>query len=217
MAGRVTATATCRAQRRWRRGALGGALAVSLASCAGTTARPPSPTAHQPQAPGAPGGSFAWLAPTRAPAGWRGVTSASGEVTLFYPPAWKTVRGDTGSVTAVLRDRTGRYLGYLNDTPRQGAEQPRGWAGFRTQHNRAEGDKHVHQIAAAQGLAFSGARGSCVIDDYLSRVGSNPYRELACLVAGPRASSVFIGAALAPEWGRLAPTLERAASAFREA
>jgi hypothetical protein len=111
-----------------------------------------------------------------------------------------------------LRDNRGRYAGYLNVTPRQGAEQLHGWAAFRTNHNRDEGDRHVRQLAAAEGLRFRNARGSCVIDDYVSRVGSHAYREIACIVKGHRHADVFIGAALRQDWTTLRGTLERAAS-----
>ena len=113
-----------------------------------------------------------------------------------------------------LRDRGGLYAGYLNLTPRQGEEQPHGWAAFRTNRNRQEGDGHVRQVAAAEGLRFRNARGSCVIDDYLSKVGSHPYREIACIVAGDRHADVFIGASLRRDWGTLGGTLERAASSL---
>ena len=65
-------------------------------------------------------------------------------------------------------------------------------------------------------LRFAKARGSCVIDDYLSKVGSNPYRELACIVTGARDTNVFVGAALTADWPRLGHVVERAASALIE-
>jgi hypothetical protein len=133
---------------------------------------------------------------------------------LFYPPGWKQIPGDKGTVTRSLRDANGLYIGYLNLTPRQGAERLHGWSSFRTGHNREEGDKQVRQVAAAEGLRFRDARGSCVIDDYLSKVGGNPYREIACLVSGRRRTDVFIGAALKRDWPTLSATLERAASAL---
>jgi hypothetical protein len=122
--------------------------------------------------------------------------------------------GDSGTATASLRDRAGLYHGYLNVTPRQGGEQLSGWAGFRVRRNREEGDESVHELAAAAGLHFRGARGSCVIDEYHSHVGSHPYRELACIVAGRSATSVFVGAALQPDWPTIGPILQRAASSF---
>jgi hypothetical protein len=117
-------------------------------------------------------------------------------------------------VTRALRDQRGFYVGYLNVTPRQGKEQPRGWAGFRTGHNRDKGDKHVREVAMAEVLPFRNASGSCLIDDYLSKVGSNPYREIACLITGHHHADVFIAAALRPDWPALNGTLERAVSAF---
>jgi hypothetical protein len=218
-AGRVTATATSRRCGRWRARAAvalaSGALAGALASCGATTGAH-STAAAAPHATARDLGAFAWLRSVAAPHTWSSVTTASGAATLSYPPGWRALGGDPGSVSAALRDSGGNYLGYLNVTPRQGAEQARGWAGFRTQHNAAEGDRNVRETAAGEGLPFIGANASCVIDDYLSRVGSHRYREIACLVTGSRASSVFVGAAAVSQWRRLAPLLERAAAAFQE-
>jgi hypothetical protein len=158
--------------------------------------------------------SFSWLDPAPAPTGWRQSTTATSAATLFYPPAWKAIPGDKGTVTQALRDGAGRYAGYLNVTPRQGAEQLHGWAAFRITHNREDGDRQVRQVAALEGLRFRSAHGSCVIDDYLSRVQSHPYREIACIVSGHRHTDVFIGAALRTDWRTLGPMLERAASSF---
>jgi hypothetical protein len=126
------------------------------------------------------------------------------------------VHGDEGTVSFALRDRGGRYLGYLNVTPRQGAERLRGWAAFRLHRNSEEGDRGVRELAAREDIAFPGARGSCLIDDYGSRAGANPYRELACIVRGRHAESVIVAAALRPEWPRMAPDLIRATEAFQE-
>ena len=191
---------------------LGG---CSLAACAGS-AHTSSRAGAPPPTQAASERGFGWLRPGRAPRAWSAVTSSSGQLTLSYPPTWKTLRGDLGSVTAAVRDARGVYVGYLNATPRQGGERLRGWARYRTEHNFAEGDRDVRETAAAEGLRFIGAHGSCVIDDYLSRVGSNRYREIACIVAGEHASGVFIGAALVADWRQIYPVLERAAAAFRE-
>ena len=158
----------------------------------------------------------AWPSPQRPPRAWTAATIASGAATLYYPAGWSPVAGDRGTVSAVLRWR-GRYRGYLNVTPRQGAEQLAGWARFRAARNSQEGDTRVAAVASAEGLRFRDtARGSCVIDDYRSRVGANPYRELACIVAGRRATSVFIGAALQRDWPLLAPLIRCAASSLLE-
>ena len=161
-------------------------------------------------------GGFSWLESAPPPPGWRTVTIASGGATLRYPPSWRPIPGDKGTVTAALRDAKGLYRGYLNVTPRQGAEHLAGWAAFRTGRNASEGDTRVREDAAAEGLRLGNARASCVIDDYLSRVGSHAYRELACIVAGPRFTNVFVGAVLVSDWPTLAGTIEHAASALIE-
>ena len=158
-------------------------------------------------------GPFSWLHSAAAPRSWSSATTASGGATLFYPPGWKPIPGDRGTVTASLR-RGGLYHGYLNVTPRQGAEQRAGWAAFRMNRNAEEGDRSAHTVAAAENLTVGAARASCVIDDYLSRVGSHPYREIACIVSGRHFTNVFVGAALVPDWPTLGPLLERSATAL---
>ena len=161
-------------------------------------------------------GAFSWLRPRPAPKTWTSVTIASGGATLSYPSNWKPIPGDRGTVTAALRDSRGLYRGYLNVTPRQGVEQLAGWGAFRTRRNVQEGDQRTRVVAAAENLPLGSARGSCVIDDYLSRVGSHPYREVACIFAGNRYTNVFVGATLVRDWPSLGRVIERAASAFRE-
>jgi len=155
------------------------------------------------------------LSPLPAPAHWSSATIRSGAATLFYPSSWHPIPGDSGTVTAALRDR-GLYAGYLNVTPRQGAEQLVGWGAFRTRRNAEDGDGQVHELAAAEGIGFTNARGSCVVDQYLSRVGAHRYRELACIVAGRGHTSVFVGAALVSHWPTLGSVVERAAESLRE-
>jgi hypothetical protein len=106
------------------------------------------------------------------------------------------------------------YEAYLSVTPRQGAEQLHGFAAFRIDR-LADEDTDVHEIATAENIAFAGAVGSCVNDDYHTRIGDNHYEELACLVSGRRSQYVIIGAALFADWGRLATTLRTALAAFR--
>ena len=183
-------------------------------------------TASSPRARAASGGArsagtgqpsaFSWLRPAPAPQGWLQTATAASGATLFYPRTWSPIPGDEGTVSVSLRSHKGLYVGYLNVTPRQGAEQPHGWAAFRLDRNREEGDLHVTQVAAGEGLRFRDARGSCVIDDYLSRVGSHPYREIACIVTGRLHTDVFIGAALRGDWQMVGGTLERAASSLMQ-
>jgi hypothetical protein len=150
------------------------------------------------------------------PKSWKSATIASGGATLAYPADWRPIPGDSGTVTVALRDRRGLYHGYLNVTPKQGAEQLTGWPAFRTRRNTEEGDRQTRIVAAVEGLRFARSHGSCVIDDYLSPVGSHAYRELACIVAGSHYTNVFVGATLLADWPRLGPAIERSASALIE-
>jgi hypothetical protein len=202
--------ATCRT-------ALAGALALALSGC-GASVRPPgtvspsSASSTRPNAPNAPNAAFAWLRPQPAPADWSSVRLASG-AGIDYPPGWRAIPGDRGTVSAATLDRRGRYLGYLNVTPRQGQERAEGWASFRIRHNAAEGDRRVQLEAAAGELRFRSGRGACVHDAYTTAAGTR-YEEIACLVQGRRESSVVVGAGLESSWPRERTTIERAISAL---
>lgn len=133
---------------------------------------------------------------------------------LSYPPSFAPIHADRASASVGKRDRGGRVLVYLNSTPQQGAENLGNWPQFRIAHNQAESTA-VHRDAAAVGLKFVDAVGSCVIDHYVTRYHANHYREIACFVQGPSTASVIVAAALESEWTRAAPLLERAVSAYR--
>jgi hypothetical protein len=111
-----------------------------------------------------------------------------------------------------LLDGGGRIEGYLNATPEQGAETLANWSRFRPEHNLDEGGRSVHVIASANQLSFRSGPGSCVIDEYTTSKAT--YREIACLVSGPRSSAVVVAAAPITLWGRQAARLERAVSSF---
>jgi hypothetical protein len=145
-----------------------------------------------------------------APAGWHLVRAAGG-ATLPYPPSWRALAGDRGTVSAALLDGHGHFVGYLNLTPRQGAESESNWASFRPDHNREEGDTHVHVIASRKGLRLGGGRASCVEDSYSTSTDAR-YVELACLIAGQR-PVVALGAAPPGNWRAQAPVIARALSA----
>jgi hypothetical protein len=113
----------------------------------------------------------------------------------------------------ISRAASGRIVGYLNATPRQGSETASNWSVFRLAHNREEGDRNIKRLASASGLRFRSGAGSCVIDAYATSSGSR-YREIACLVSGPRVSTVIVAAAPPSRWAREAPQLERAVSNF---
>jgi hypothetical protein len=192
--GRATATAISRL--------LAGAivitsLALAAAGCGG-------------KASSGSKAAFAWLSARPAPAGWLTARSPSGAA-MSYPRGWKTVVGDRGTVTVALLRGHSRYLGYLNLTPRQGAETLVNWSRFRVEHNRDEGDRDVTMLAAASRRPFGKARASCVKDSYATSAGAH-YIEIACLASGPRGSVVIVGASPPGAWGRISPELERAIS-----
>lgn len=113
---------------------------------------------------------------------------------------------------AVVVARTGLITEYLNATPQQANETLQNWASFRPAHNGEEGDRHEQVLAAARDLRFRDGHGTCVIDRYRTfRAG---YQEIACLVKAPSRETVIVAAALASNWSRDAPALERAVSAF---
>lgn len=187
-------TATFRAVR-------GATLLLILATgCGGTNAR-------------ITGRAFPWLHGQSAPAGWR-VASVPSGASLAYPPGWQLEHSDRGTVSAVLRTSSGRYLGYLNLTPRQGEETLANWATFRVGHNADEGDRGVRRLAAASGLRFLSGRGSCVRDAYTTQIGAQ-FVEIACLIAGHRDAVVIVAAAPPQAWSQESATLERAIDAAR--
>ena len=157
--------------------------------------------------------AFAWLRPRPAPTGWRLARIPSGAA-LAYPPSWRSVKTDPGTTSAALRTPSGRYLGYLNITPKQGTETLANWATFRVDHNHEEGDRSVTRLAYATGLRFLNGDGNCVKDAYVSGTGVH-YVEIACLVAGAKASTVIVGAGPPSAWAQVSPTLERSISGFR--
>jgi len=106
----------------------------------------------------------------------------------------------------------GRIDGYLNATPRQGAETLADWSRFRPQHNQGEGDRDERLDAATADVPFRSARGACVIDTY--RTSKARYREIACLVSGRGSSAVVVAAAPTALWDQQAATLHRAVASF---
>ncbi|MFH5877639.1 hypothetical protein [Arthrobacter sp. NA-172] len=71
------------------------------------------------------------------------------------------------------------------------------------------------QIAGLTGMAFRGGTGSCVDDSYVTHVGNNRYREIACLVSGSHGISVLIVAAPADSWALYSPVLEQAVNSYQ--
>ena len=192
-------------------------MATALAALAAVVAVPVAPAVGFPAAtsPRAPG-PFAGLAPAPPPVGWNhfDVSVAPGVASLAWPPSFAPIGGDRGTASAAVRDDTGAVHAYLNVTPRQGNERPRGFAAFRAHLLAGEHDQSVRLEGAAEGLAFRGGRGSCVLDDYVTRIGHHHFRELACFVVGQRGGAVVVAAATTVEWHRFEPQLRRAVATF---
>jgi hypothetical protein len=159
------------------------------------------------------GTAFAWLRPTAVPTGWIVRRLPDSPARLSAPPGWRSTAGDPGTRTLVSRAASGAIVGYLNATPREGEETLANWSHFRIEHNREEGDRDVRRLAAASGLTFRSATGSCVLDSYSTSNGHR-YREIACLVSGRAASTVIVAAAPPALWAGEAPQLERAITDF---
>ena len=157
-------------------------------------------------------GPFGWLRPAPPPSGWKVAGLPSGMAELAYPPAWRPIATDPGTVSAALLGPHGRIRGYLNATPRSGAETLANWSRFRPAHNHEEGDRSVVTDAAATHLRFRAGTGSCVVDHYATV--SARYREIACLVRGSRATTVVVAAARPQDWAHLAPALRRSVASF---
>ncbi len=157
--------------------------------------------------------TFTWLQPEVAPAAWSSSRLPNSPARLSVPPGWRREHGDAGTRTVVQRTPSGAIAGYLNATPRQGAENPRNWTEFRVDHNGEEGDREVRLLAGATNLRFRSATGSCVLDSYRTESGHR-YREMACIVSGRSATTVIVGAAPPARWEAEAPTIEQAINSF---
>jgi hypothetical protein len=134
---------------------------------------------------------------------------------LSYPPTLSRIASDADAVSVGRLGPAGSYLLYLNATPRQGAENLTHWAAFRLSLLRSDEASSVHQDGAASGVRFRGGTGSCVNDDYVTKIGTHHYEEIACLVFGKRGGSVVVAAAPAAQWPRVRLPLERAVAAYQ--
>jgi hypothetical protein len=182
-----------------------------------------------------PGQPFPRLAAASAPAGWPhlvlpdatavgpkavgpkavGPKAVGPKAVLSYPPSLSQVHGDAGSVTAAQFNAEGGYLLYLNATPKQGAENLPHWAAFRLRFLRSDDATSARLDAATRSVRFRGGTGSCVVDDYVTKIGAHHYKELACLVQGHRGATVIVAAAPAERWAKAGPLLERAVAAYQ--
>jgi hypothetical protein len=179
------------------------ALAATLGIVVAAGGHQPSP-AHAAQA-------FAWLRPEPVPHGWRvGVTRSGAR--LAYPASWREIETDRGTVSAAPAGAGGSFAGYLNATPLGGDETLANWSRFRVAHVAEEGARRVRLEAAASGLRFRAGHGSCVIDSYSTSRAR--FREIACIVAGVRATTVAVAAAPTRTWPQQSALLERAVASF---
>jgi len=179
--------------------ALAATLGIVILACGH---QPPPARAAQP---------FAWLRPAPPPSGWHVGMIRSG-ARLAYPPSWRKVATDHGTVSAAPAGPGGSFAGYLNATPLGGDETLANWSRFRVAHVAKEGARGVRLEAAASGLHFRAGRGSCVIDSYSTTRAR--FREIACVVTGARATTVVVAAAPTARWATEAAVLERAVASF---
>jgi hypothetical protein len=162
-----------------------------------------------------PGRPFPSLHPAAAPAGWQHAALPNGTAVLSYPPSLHPLAGDKFAVSAAKRSLGGAFQLYLNATPRQGTETLAHWPAFRLRLLRSDTAAVAHLDAAATGVKFRGGTGSCVIDDYISKIGRHHYQEIACLVQGRTSGSVIVAAAPAAQWASARPLLFRAVAAYQ--
>jgi hypothetical protein len=137
------------------------------------------------------------------PAGWPTLTIPGGAA-IAYPPTWTRIHSDPGTASVALFGPSHNFLGYLNLTPRQGAETLANWGRFRVDHNGDEGDRHISTVAVA-----TRRNESCVQDSYTTATNAK-YVEIACLVRGRRTTVVAVGASPPQEWARISPLLHKA-------
>src|SRR6266487_4818200 len=125
-----------------------------------------------------PAKPFPALRPSAAPVGWSHMTLPNGTAVLSFPPSVRPVTGDRGAVSVARRDPAGAIVLYLNATPRQGGENLSNWARFRLSRLTEDDASTARKDSAAEGVRFRGGTGSCVMDDYITRVGGHHYQEI---------------------------------------
>jgi hypothetical protein len=155
------------------------------------------------------------LSPAPPPAGWGSTALPNGTAVLSYPPTMRLVDGDQGSVSAARFGPRGGYLLYLNATPRQGGETLSNWSTYRLRFLTADDASQAQLDAHATDVKFRGGTGSCVRDNYVTKVGAHRFEELACIAQGRAGGSVIVAAAPASDWLRAAPVLVQAVSAYQ--
>jgi hypothetical protein len=171
--------------------------------------------AAAPTATGAPAPfSLNTLKPAPEPPNWIPLYPPSRTSLLWYPPFLRKIPGDFYLASTGLVGHAGRELVYLSAGPKNGGEEMATWPDFRIALLRAE-QTQVHEEATRSGVSFRGGKGTCVMDDYVTRVKANHYRELACFVQGRTSASVIVAAALVSQWSKYGPQLIRAVESWQ--
>jgi hypothetical protein len=152
--------------------------------------------------------------PASAPSGWQHLTLPNGTAVLYYPPSMHPVSGDSDAASAARLGPDGKFLLYLNATPRQGGETLRNWSSYRVRVLTGDDASRASLDGAAVDQRFRGGTGSCVIDHYVTRVDAHRYTELACLVQGRSGASVIVAAAPTALWPSSRALLAQAVSAY---
>jgi len=186
----------------------GVAISLGAAACSSSSANGVEPAGRAVSPVGA-------MVARHAPAGWHTASLLGGRAVLAYPPAMHLVAGDRGTVSAVRFTAAGGYLMYLNVTPKQSTETLRNWPGFRIEHLKKENALTARLRAVSRGVRFLGGTGTCVVDDYLTKIKSNHYTELACFVRGQTTASVIVAAAPTARWPSTSAVLMRAVAAYQ--
>jgi hypothetical protein len=185
---------------------------IALAGCAVAVGAAACSTSSSPATGSGKGAPV--LAAKQAPATWHRATLPGGGAVLAFPPSMHLVTGDAGTVSAARLSVSGKYLLYLNVTPRQGNETLRDWAGFRIDHQRDENTPAVRKLSEQSGVRFLGGTGTCVTDAYVTKVDSNHYTEIACFVRGQTSATVIVAAAPTADWASAAGVLRRAIAGY---
>jgi hypothetical protein len=152
--------------------------------------------------------------PASAPSGWQHLALPNGTAVLYYPPSMHRVSGDSDAVSVARLGTGGRFLMYLNATPRQGEETLRNWSSYRLRVLTGDDASRATLDSAAVDQRFRGGTGSCVIDHYVTRVGAHRYTELACLVQGRSGTSVIVAAAPTALWPSARALLAQSVSVY---
>jgi hypothetical protein len=159
--------------------------------------------------------SLAWFSATAAPASWHRDRLPDGAGVLAAPPEFRRLPADPGTLARGLQRASDPVpMIYLDATPQQGSESLAGWPRFRLAHLTDDDASSAWLDAAARGLRFQGGIGSCVLDDYVTKVQAHHFREVACFVSGPHGGSVIVAATLASKWSMYSAAVERSVEAY---